>query len=271
MTEKQKHPFDNALQLSGGDNLYCGQTSPAYANMRGPFGGITAAALLKAAVIHPECQGEPLSLTVNYAAPVQDGEFTLRTQLIRTNRSTQHWFITLTQGESVAATATAVFAKRRDTWGAIERPFPTISPMEACDPLPKGMLPPWTTQYELRLQGGTTGLFSEQGDRGNSESVQWIQDKPPRPLDFLSLAAMCDVFYPRVFVRRGEFVPVGTVSFTVYFHVDVPTLAAYGDAALIGAARGNRFGNNYFDQSAEMWTATGDLVATTHQIVYFKG
>jgi len=31
-----------------------------------------------------------------------------------------------------------------------------------------------------------------------------------------------------------------------------------------------RFGNGYFDQSAEIWGTDGALLATTHQLVYFK-
>lgn len=271
MTNKKTHPFDEALQLSGANNSYSGHTSPAYANMRGPFGGITAAVLLKAILEHPEHLGDPLSLTVNYAAPVQDGAFTIQTQLMRTNRSTQHWFVTLAQAETIAATATAVFAKRRPTWGATERPFPTIPPMEQCDSLLPSFLPPWTKQYELRLKGGTAKLFASDADKGSSETVQWIQDKPPRLLDFASLTAICDVFFPRIFVRLGQFMPIGTVSLTIYFHVDAATLSAHGDAPLIGAARANRFGNSYFDQAAEIWTPAGNLLATTHQIVYFKG
>jgi len=36
-------------------------------------------------------------------------------------------------------------------------------------------------------------------------------------------------------------------------------------------AHANRFSLGYFDQSAQLWTRDGALLATTHQIVYFKG
>ncbi|HOS86416.1 MAG TPA: thioesterase family protein, partial [Burkholderiaceae bacterium] len=35
-------------------------------------------------------------------------------------------------------------------------------------------------------------------------------------------------------------------------------------------ARAQSFFNGFFDQSAELWNEAGDLLATTHQIVYFK-
>jgi hypothetical protein len=68
------HDFDAAIQLEAlGGHRYGGATSPAYANMVGPFGGITSAVLLNATLLHPERQGEPIALTVNFAGPVADG------------------------------------------------------------------------------------------------------------------------------------------------------------------------------------------------------
>jgi len=95
MAEKHQHPFDKALQLAGELDNYRGHTSPAYANMVGPLGGITAAVMVKALLNHPNRQGDPITITVNFAAPVKDGAFEIETNLIRTNRSTQHWIVTL--------------------------------------------------------------------------------------------------------------------------------------------------------------------------------
>lgn len=57
---------------------------------------------------------------------------------------------------------------------------------------------------------------------------------------------------------------------TIYFHADSAELQSVGDDFLLGCARGNRFSNGYFDQSAELWSRSGALLATTHQLVYFK-
>jgi hypothetical protein len=35
--------------------------------MAGPFGGVTAATLLRAIEVHPDCLGEPVAPTVNFA------------------------------------------------------------------------------------------------------------------------------------------------------------------------------------------------------------
>ena len=56
----------------------------------------------------------------------------------------------------------------------------------------------------------------------------------------------------------------------VSFHASPAELAATGEGYLLGQARAQSFFNGYFDQSAELWNEAGHLLATTHQIVYYK-
>ena len=60
------------------------------------------------------------------------------------------------------------------------------------------------------VSGGMPTVWDGQGD--HSLTQLWVRDNPPRPLDFASLTALADVFFPRVFVRRATLVPVGTVT-----------------------------------------------------------
>ncbi len=260
------HNFDQALDFELRDGRLFGKTHPAYANMIGPFGGITAAAMLKACIVHPDAQGEPITLTVNFAAAVQNGEFELIATPTRTGRSTQHWFVQMVQNDAVVTTATAVFATRRETWQATDLPFPQLA--ADAEPFNRDMMPPWAQNYTFRMPGEMRDLIGK--EQPNAETLHTIQDNPPRPIDFPSLTAMADVFPPRILIRRAKFAPMGTVAFTIYFHADAAALTAHGDSELIGHARANRYYNRYFDQSAELWTPAGELMATTTQIVYFK-
>lgn len=97
-----------------------------------------------------------------------------------------------------------------------------------------------------------------------------MQDQRSRPLDFLSLSALCDAFFPRIYIRRPKLVPIGTVSLTTYFHADGEQLASVGSDPVLGVARASHIGKGVFDQSAEVWNRGGELFATTHQVVYFK-
>ncbi len=63
MTTTTTHAFDTAIDLAhNGDGHYVGQTTPEFANMVGPFGGVTAAAIVRAISDHPPDRiGDPPS------------------------------------------------------------------------------------------------------------------------------------------------------------------------------------------------------------------
>jgi len=266
------HPFDQAIQLQPlGDGNYQAETSPAYANMVGPFGGVTCAVLLNAALQHPDKLGQPVALTVNFAAPIADGAYTVSARAVRTNRATQHWVIEASQASGVVALATAVFATRRPTWSATEAQAPQDLPApESLARMPSEKRPPWVKAYDMRFTRGDVFSGFDGQERPDSHSCQWLRDDPPRPLDFAALASISDSFFPRIFLRRRRVAPIGTVSLTTYFHADEAALTAQGDRYLIGTARGLKFHNGFFDQSGEMWSHDGHLLASTHQTVYFK-
>ena len=278
------HFFDEALQLQtvaeSGDGHYSGTGSPAYWNMVGPFGGVTAATLLQAILQHPARLGDPIALTVNFAAAPGPGAFTVTARPVRTNRSTQHWQVELAQADAgghpqVLTTATAVTAARRETWGVNDTPMPSAPSPEAAERRRLAAGPAWLARYDMRpLAGHLPDAWSgaENGEPPDTASLSrlWVRDDPPRPLDFASLAALCDVFYPRAWLRRQKPVPAGTVSFTVYFHADAAQLAATGNGYLLGEARAQAFRNGFFDQAAKLWNEAGVLLATSHQLVYYK-
>ncbi|QCB51889.1 thioesterase family protein [Rhodococcus sp. PAMC28707] len=261
------HPFDDALTLEAvRDGVVRGHTSTAYKNMVGPFGGLTAATLIRAVEKHPDRLGEPISITINFAGPVSDGAFEISTRAVRTNRSNQHWYLELSQGGVVATTATAVFGSRRETWNDVEASSPAAP---APSDLEAGGFPDfiaWAKNYEMHF---AAGKLSEE-ETVDSTATLWVRDAPPRQLDFASLTSMCDVFYPRVFQRRGKFVPAGTISLTIHYFATAADLATQAEGHLLGTAHSRRFNQGYFDQSAELWGTDGNLLATSHQVVYYK-
>jgi acyl-CoA thioesterase len=261
--------FDQAVALhSASTGHYSGQTHAAWLNMVGPFGGITAAVVLQAVILHPQRLGNPVSLTVNFCAGVAEGGFEVTAKPARTNRSTQHWQIELSQAGEVVITATAVTATRRSTFSSNESSMPTVA---AAQTLARAQPPklPWTQRYDMRsITGHLPTLWD--GTEGDTLTQMWVRDVQERSVDFASLTAMADSFFPRVYLRRKTFVPIGTVSMTVYFHADAAELATLGTTFVLGQAKAQCFFNGFFDQTAQLWSQAGTLLATTHQVVYFK-
>ena len=275
------HPLDVALTLQhlGGDQFRgcCGRS---YWNVIGPFGGYSAALMLKAVMQHPDRLGDPVSLTVHYPGALVEGDFDITARAARTNRSTQHWQLELSQvdGQGQRQTvllATAMTAQRRSTWGASDVPPPRVPPPEGLPPARRPASLAWFRNYDLRqIQGGIpheAEIAEPAGDAADrSLSLMWMRDEPPRALDHCALAALADVFFPRIFLRRPRRVPAGTVSMTVYFHADAAGLNAHGGGFVLGQARGQVYADGYFDQIGHLWSRSGEPLVTTTQLVYFK-
>jgi acyl-CoA thioesterase len=266
-----KHLFDDATEVTAGDSCWQGRTSDDYWAFVGPFGGATAATILRALIDHPQRAGDPLSLTVNFCAPVAQGAFDLDLRLVKANRSTQHWSVEMTQnGADVATLATAVFAERRPSWSHQQARFPHATPFEQTLPYAKTAAP-WVRQYDFRFVEGEPKFgAAPQAAPASAFSKLWISDRVPRKIDALSLMSMSDAFFGRVFHARGELVPFGTVSLTTYFHAGAEDLAAEDITRVLAVADARIFHRSYGDQTGELWSPHGRLLATTHQIAYFK-
>jgi len=170
----------------------------------------------------------------------------------------------------VTTTGSAVFAVRRQTWNSGEAVMPLVPAAESL-PVMSGFAPvKWLGSYDIRAVRGAKPTTAPGTENPDSLSQFWIRDEPARTPDYASMAAWCDAFYPRIFLKRAGFVPAGTVSLTTYFHADAATLAAVGGSHVLGCAQARVFRQGFFDQSAEIWSASGELLATSHQIVYYK-
>lgn len=277
------HPIDLFTALSADTqnaDVFYGHTTPAYWNMVGPFGGVVAAIAMRSVLMHPKLLGEPISITANFAAAMSEGAFSVLTRPVRTNRSTQHWIIEINQTNAanesqLVLSATVVTAARRSTWGVNDLPMPQVAAADSLTRAARTSPITWIERYDMRpIVGG----FPEKFDNSISDlSVEqasltqiWLKDEPARALDFISLTALADVFFPRIWLRRLSPVPIGTVSMTVYFHASGDGLAQVGSNSILGQARGQVFVDGFFDQSGALWSAQGHTLATTHQIVYYK-
>ena len=269
-----RHPFDVATHVAEiGPHLFRASAPEDYWAFIGPFGGATTATLLGAMLAHPERAGDPVSLTVNLAAAPKAGSYEIAARPSRTNKSSQHWLAELRQGNDPQSlvTATAIFAQRRESFSHLSAKSPAIPAWDEVAPMPDFPTGSWVSRYQFRFVEG--GPNWERGGLQNPQSARsllWLADRIERPVDFKSLASMADAFFGRVFQVRGELVPFGTVSLTVYFHVVADELEALATTRLVALADAHIFHRSFCDQYAQLWSPDGTLLATTHQIAYFK-
>jgi len=267
-----EHPFDTACALTrDGDGRFSGTAPQAYWNMAGPFGGTTAAVLLRAALFDQPDGVEPVALTVNYCAALASGAFTVEAGIARSGKSVRHVSVQMQQGDAIVATASVVLALRRDTWSHQVARMPEVPPPDAVPPMPTDGRPPWLQRYEFRFVSGEwRPQATTYATLRSAHSTLWVADSPRRPLDWLSLAALCDVFFVRAFHVRGTLVPAGTVTMTVHFHASAAEIAAQGPSPVLGTVDAHTFTRNFGDQIAQIWSSQGRLLATTTQMTWFK-
>ena len=65
MLDNASHRFDVATRVTPGDSRWQGHTSEDYWAFVGPFGGCTAATMLRAIMNHPQRAGDPTAVTVD--------------------------------------------------------------------------------------------------------------------------------------------------------------------------------------------------------------
>lgn len=265
------HPLDRALALEPcGAGTFRAHTSEDYWNMAGPFGGVTAATLLKAALLAFGQGLEPVSLTVNFCAPMTPGPVTLQTTELRRGKSVSHGLVQMRAADGlIVASATLVLALRQETFEHRCAVMPQVRPAASLWPMADDPRFAWLQQYEFRFAEGALDLAADAAT-GTAASKLWVRDRAPRRLDWLSLAAFCDIFFLRIFHLRQSLAPAGTVSMSAIFHARPAELDRQGTSYLLGCADASVFSRNFFDQRAELWSEEGTLLATSTQVAWFK-
>ncbi|WP_374571761.1 acyl-CoA thioesterase [Phenylobacterium sp.] len=268
-----RHALDVALELEAlGEGRFGGRTTPEYWNMGGPFGGVTAALLLRAVLAHPARRGRPVAQTVNFCAAIGEGGFVIEVRLARDGRSTQHWQVEMSQeGRGTVTTGSVVTGAERQTWAHASAAPPPADDPSSVPAMPTAGRNAWLSQYEFRvMEGRSTFDLEPPGEIAPARSKLWVRDKPERALDYEALAGLADTFIVRILLVRGYFIPVATVSLTTYFLAGEADLARQGARPLLAVADARAFRGGFADQSGELWADDGTLLAVSHQVTWYR-
>lgn len=183
--------FDETSQLrSDGNHVWVGFADPRQEATTGMFGGWKAALLLRAVLSDANDQGSPSTLMIHFIKAVKAGsEVKIRTKNVGGGRSLSIWQaeLQLVGEEGVAAIATVVLSKRRESHGFTDMFMPSA-------PRPE-------TLAEVQAFGKWGPLNTFRPSRGappfnqpDTRSLIWLRDRSGRPLDVLHLAYHSDNF-----------------------------------------------------------------------------
>ncbi len=264
------HPFDASLEMetAGGSAasgaVYRARTSERYRNAIGPFGGWTAALLLKAVLAMAQSRGQPLSLDAVFMGPIDDGDVEARVMLLRQNRSVGFWRSELWQSGRMCAHAQVALTTQRTGLALHDTKLPDVPPPDAVPIYTNPRTPvAWIDQYVFKPVSGF--LFSE---AESMDARLWLRDAQPRALDPISLTAVCDTPFPSPWIRLADQCPVSTVAFSVYFRASASDYAEAGDGYSLLDTRAALMQDGYVDQFTSVWSASGRLLAQTQQMLW---
>ena len=259
--------LDQSLKLErSGEDLYASQTDDRFWNMIGPFGGWMAALMLKAALADNDPAFEPVAMTVDFLKAPPRGALVLRRRCDRAGRTTAFWRVDLeTPDGRLCARSLVTLGPHRSTLAFSTRRMPEVKPAEEAGDGSRTFIPvEWARLYDCRIIKGRMGESKQ-----DAHSLEWIREADRRPLDYLSLAAICDSPFPRLFIATGTASSISTVTMTTYFHVSLSELAGVGDDYVLCDSGCERSHGGFYDQHSRIFEKHGSLLATSHQMVWY--
>lgn len=229
---------------------------------RGAYGGLTIAAVIRAIEAKVADPSRTVrSVTAELPSPALPGSLDVRVDILRSGANLTVARGSLHQGDSVTTHVVAILAAKRDAdlaWNDLQPP--AAPPPDSLHPAPSNALQPeFCANFEYRLVSGIP--FAGQN---TSTAVGWVRALDPGPVcDAAFLAAMIDVWWPAIFGRMKSPRPMATIAFTLEL---VSSLDGVDPAApLLHRGSVPLVADGYFQETRELWTASGRLLARNHQ------
>ena len=256
-------PFDDDTALSAlGDGAWEGRIADGWYAGLGPLGGYVMALILRGVVsAADDAARQPRSLTVHFLRAPEAGPAVVRAEVARAGRSLSTVTARLEQhGELIALALAAVSAPR-------EGPVIADAPMPAVDPptgreVPAGggvrTPPPFTERVTMERRFGERPFTGAE----HMEVGGWMGLRETRPVDALTIALLSDAWFPAPWPRLRGLSPAPTIELTVHFRAALPL----PDTLLLGRFRTTLVRDGFFDESGELWTPDGTLVAHSRQL-----
>lgn len=254
------------------------EVDPSWVVVRGPNGGLVAAAVLRGLTAHLDGLGlpegeprSPRSLTVHFTSPAVPGPARLTTEVVRSGRSLVTLSARLSQGDAVRAVALAAFSPPWPGPGWTDLALPDAIGFDAAPPFLPGLELPFTRFWEYRqVFGGDLFSSSDRAEIGGW--IRWDHDGPAEaPLvDAVLVAAMADSWPPATYTVLDRPAGAPTVDLTVHFRCTLPTgVMAPGDPVL-ARFRTRTMSDGMFEEDGLLWAPDGTLLAQSRQLAILQ-
>lgn len=245
------------------DGAFEGEVPAEWMQGRAAFGGLVAAAAMRALVdtVGPERPARSFSLS--FVAPVGPGPATARPTVLRAGRALTHAEARVEQDGQLRAVVLAAFGEDRPSDLAL--PLPRVTPPpppEASVDLPyiEGVTPRFVTHFQLRWAAGAPPFSGAP----TAEFGGWCRHTTPAP-GLPGLIGLLDAWPAPVLPMLRRPAPASTARWTAHLVGD-PN-AAPADAWYWYTSRAISAGAGYASTLNHLYDATGALLAWSEQLV----
>lgn len=261
--------FDADTRLSGEGPEFEAQLTDRWNGMAGVNGGYMFALCTRAlgqVLPFPD----PLVVSGFFLRPGSAGPATVRTEVLRTGKTTAFGQAALWRDGKEVVRTTAAFC---DLTKAAERAAgqgvaytggtaPDLPPPEECFELPPSSLPAVTLTQRLEYRAAAAPGWLTGQPSGTPELEFWMRFGDGRQPDLAALPLLVDAAAPAV-------LEVGALSTTVELTVHLRARPAPGWLACRAVTR--FVAGGYHEEDFEIWDATGALVAQSRQLALVLG
>lgn len=249
------------------DGEYRWEVPPGWAQGRGAWGGLVAAAFIGAIdSANDDRERTVRSVSAEIVAPARVGTVTISVRMRRRGSALSVWHADAVDAEGglVGSLAAVLAAPRRDlpptdAWGLAQMPVvpgPQDVPVVAVGP-PLG--PEFMQRMEFRPLEGIPVSGSAARTRG------WARLADPVEHTAASLIAMVDAWWPAFLPALGTPRPIATINFSANLCVDPVTVPA--DEPLLHTGWATAMHDGFASEARQLWTADGRLAVDNLQSV----
>jgi acyl-CoA thioesterase len=260
--------FDTDTRLSGDGPAFETRVSDRWNGMAGVNGGYLLA-LCTRAIGQVLPFPDPLVVSGFFLRPGSPGPATVRTEVLRSGKTTAFGQAGLWRDGKEVARATAAFC---DLAKAAERASgevsytggaaPDLPPPEECFVLPPSGLQHVTLTQRLEYRSAAAPGWLAGQPSGNPVLEFWMRFRDGRDPDLAALPLLVDAAAPAV-------LEVGVLSTTVELTVYVRARPAPGWLACRALTR--YVADGYHEEDFELWDSAGTLVAQARQLALILG
>jgi hypothetical protein len=234
----------------------------------GLWGGYAIGLCIRVLEAEPEAVGEPLSLTLTYAAGLPSGALDIRTRRLRQGGSIGFWEVELLPAGSdqVGVHGVVTMARRPETPDFAFARMPAAPPPES---LPSPDMSGAAMHYGASAFERRTLEGFPPKPTGDSRSLAWVRSRRGT-LDKALLGMITDNSAPRAMYALGSAVMTTTLSLTAYLHATVEEIAEVGDDFILVECEGRVGGGGASDERSSYWRRDGKLLATSEQLAWYR-